>query len=311
MCSARSRPGTPRGQSQAPPRSREAAPHPSSPHSHIAQTPLCCALSLPKTRRQPAASLRFLPSMAGNKILTAGASLGSSMHTAPCGHLHAFTSSPDPKTDPSRLTPAPPWCVGGCPPKPQPCPTLWAPHTRVRACQAASPGHGEPLCTLAGIDAWQRGESISIIKPCTTGLCPPSPFPMAEGCSSPWQGPTGTTAPGRCQGSSPLGPCSSKGHPGHPCSHGKGIGMENFLGENKAKTDTGGCFPPAGPLLRADAHTAEGRRRIWGGSPNPQLHGSVRRRGAFIHISRKGKKHRGGSQAAWPRSRWGPTPALP
>lgn len=235
LCSARSRPGTPRGQSQAPPRSREAAPHPSSPHSHIAQTPLCCALSLPKTRCQPAASLRFLPSMAGNKILTAGASLGSSMHTAPCGHLHAFTSSPDPKTDPSRLTPAPPWCVGGCPPKPQPCPTLWAPHTRVRACQAASPGHGEPLCTLAGIDAWQRGESISIIKPCTTGLRPPSPFPMAEGCSSPWQGPTGTTAPGRCQGSSPWVPAAAKGTQGTPAPMAKESAWRISWGKIKQK----------------------------------------------------------------------------
>lgn len=222
-----------------------------------------------------------------------------------------FTSSPDPKTDPSRLTPAPPWCLGLPPQDPSPAPHCGH-HTRVRACQAVSPGRRELLCTLAGIDAWQRGESISIIKPCTTRLRPPSPLPMAEGCSSPWQGPTGTTAPGRCQGSSPLGPCSSRGHPGHPCSHGKGIGMENFLGENKAKAGTGGCFPPAGPFLRADAHTAEGRRRIWGGgSLNSQLHSSVWRRGAFIHISRKGKKHRGGSQAAWPRSCGGPTPALP
>lgn len=136
LSSARSRPGTPRGQSQAPPpRSKEAAQQPSSPHSHIAQTPLCCALSLPKTRRQPAASLRFLPSMAGNKILSAGASLGSSMHTAPCGHLHAFTSSPDPKTDPSRLTPAPPWCLG-LPPKTPALPhTVGTTHVSVRARQ--------------------------------------------------------------------------------------------------------------------------------------------------------------------------------
>lgn len=122
LCSARSRPGTTWGQSQGPPQEQGGSTAPFlPPFSHCTlptQTPLCCSLSLSKTRRQLAASLRFLPSMAGNKILTAGASVGSSMHTAPCRHLHMFTSSPAPKTDPSRLTPALPWCAGLLPPAP-------------------------------------------------------------------------------------------------------------------------------------------------------------------------------------------------
>lgn len=153
------------------------------------------------------------------------------MHRAPWGHLCVLPTSQNPEI--------PSLAVWGCVPQPHPCSTPWAQCVGIRACQAASLGHGELLCTLAGIDAWQRGESISIIKACTAGLHLPSPLPVVEG----WSSLTATThgdqrfwsMPKQLSIRAPLLPW-------------QGISTENFLEEKESK-GMGGCFLPAGPWL--------------------------------------------------------------
>jgi len=154
-----------------------------------------------------------------------------SVHRAPWGHLFVLTTSQDPEI--------PSLAVWGCAPQPHPCSTPRAQCMRIHVCQAAPLGHGELLCAPTGIDAWQRGESISIIKACTAGLHLPSPLPVVEG----WSSPMATVHGDQHFWSMPKQPPLRA-----PLVPGQSISKENFLEEKESK-GMGGCFLPAGPWL--------------------------------------------------------------
>lgn len=195
------------------------------------------------------------------------------MRTAPWGHPYPFASSSVPKDGPQ---PAWPW-----PPPQPPAPTAWGcslqPRAALRAVGRGSrvsvrarrvPGvQRQPPCTPAGIDAWQRGESISIIKLCTAGLRPSRPAPPSRRGS------------GDPQGSTHLGPYDNKRHPGPPCSHGK-ASVQRISWWKKKEAGAGGCFPPGWAfavrlMLRAPGEREEknvgGQTGLphWGGGLHP------------------------------------------